>query len=193
LEIEPTVFIVDDDPAARQSVSALIESMGLLAETFASAEKFLETYDPGRPGCLVTDYRMVGMSGLDLQEALVCNKITLPVIVITAYADVPLAVDAMKRGAITLLEKPCHENELVSNIRRAVEMDARNRQEHAHVQQIQERLATLSKGELEVTRLRTVELRRHQIMKKMRVDSVAQLVKALLVVGDIDQIGDETD
>lgn len=211
MEIEPTVFIVDDDPAARQSVSALIESMGLLAETYASAEKFLETYDPGRPGCLVTDYRMVGMSGLELQEALVSNKITLPVIVITAYADVPLAVDAMKRGAITLLEKPCHENELVSNIRRAVEMDARNRQEHAHVQQIQERLATLSKGELEVTKLllagkmnkniareldlglRTVELRRHQIMKKMQVDSVAQLVKCLLAVGDIDWVGDETD
>ena len=146
----PTVFVVDDDPAARQSVSALVESMGLAAQTFESAEQFLATFDPTRPGCLVTDFRMLGMSGLDLQEALARESIKLPVIVITAYADVPTAVRAMKRGAITLLEKPCHEEELVANIRRAVEMDTTRRQESARVTDIRARLASLSDGEKSV-------------------------------------------
>ena len=205
----PTVFVVDDDPAARQSVSALVESMGLAAQTFESAEQFLATFDPTRPGCLVTDFRMLGMSGLDLQEALARESIKLPVIVITAYADVPTAVRAMKRGAITLLEKPCHEEELVANIRRAVEMDTTRRQESARVTDIRARLASLSDGEKSVVAcllkgkmnkniakeldlgLRTVELRRHQIMKKMQVDSVAELVGIVMESGGLGDASDQ--
>jgi len=204
LTTEPTVFVVDDDPAARLSVSALVESMGLTAETFESAEQFMAAFNPLRPGCLVTDYRMLGMSGLELQEALAHEKIRLPVIVITAYADVPTAVRAMKRGAITLLEKPCHEEELVANIRRAVEMDASSRRESAHVTDIRARLKTLSDGEKAVIGrllegkmnkniakeldlgLRTVELRRHQIMKKMGIDSVAELVRLVMEAGGLE-------
>ena len=205
----PTVFVVDDDPAARQSVSALVESMGLVAQTFESAEQFLAAFDPSRPGCLVTDFRMLGMSGLELQEALARESIKLPVIVITAYADVPTAVRAMKRGAITLLEKPCHEEELVANIRRAVEMDTTRRQESARVTYFRARLASLSDGEKAVVAcllkgkmnkniskeldlgLRTVELRRHQIMKKMQVDSVAELVGIVMEAGGLGDASDQ--
>ena len=193
-----TVFVVDDDPAARQSVTALVESMGLSVESFESAEAFLAAYDSARTGCLVTDYRMLGMSGLELQEALVRENISIPTIVITAYADVPLAVRAMKRGAITLLEKPCHEEELVANIRRAVELDATARHQSERSRQTQKLVASLTDGERAVMRLlmagkmnkniakeldlglRTVELRRHQIMKKLQVDSVAELVRLVL-------------
>lgn len=199
-----TVFVVDDDPAARQSVSALVDSMGLTAETFESAEDFLNSYDATRRGCLVTDYRMLGMSGLELQETLAVRNITLPLILITAFADVPLAVRAMKWGAITLLEKPCHEEELVANIRRAVETDASNRLQNARMQQIKDRMHGLTGGERAVIRLlmagkmnkniateldlglRTVELRRHQVMKKMQVDSVAELVKVILEAGGLE-------
>ena len=205
----PTVFVVDDDPGARQSVLALVESMGLAVETFESAEQFLATFDSSRPGCLVTDFRMLGMSGLELQEALAREKIKLPVIVITAYADVPTAVRAMKRGAITLLEKPCHDLELVANIRRAIEMDADLRRDSARVTDIQVRLQSLSDGEKAVVArllkgkmnkniakeldlgLRTVELRRHQIMKKMGVDSVAELVHIVLEAGGLEDVSDE--
>ncbi len=201
---DPTVFIVDDDPAARESVLALAESMGVGAETFESAEDFLAAFDPARPGCLVTDYRMIGMSGLELQETLSREKINLPIIVITAYADVPTAVHAMKRGAITLLEKPCHDEELVANIRRAIEMDTLFRQKSVRTSEIQTKLASLSTGEKNVVALllkgkmnkniakeldlglRTVELRRHQIMKKMKVDSVAELVKLVIEAGGLE-------
>ena len=199
-----TVFVVDDDPAARQSVSALVESMGLAVESFESAEAFLAVCDSTSAGCLVTDYRMLGMSGLELQEALVRDNISIPVIVITAYADVPLAVRAMKRGAITLLEKPCHENELVANIRRAIEMDTTTRHQSERSRQTRQRIASLSDGERAVMKLliegkmnkniakeldlglRTVELRRHQIMKKMQVDSVAELVRLVMEAGAAD-------
>jgi len=210
LTTEPTVFVVDDDPAARQSVSALVESMGLAAETYESAEAFLESFDKHRTGCLVTDYRMLGMSGLELQEALVRENITLPIIVITAYADVPTAVRAMKRGAITLLEKPCHEEELVANIRRAVEQDVNTRHKSLRIDDIRARLQTLTEGEKAVILrlldgkmnkniakeldlgLRTVELRRHQIMKKMNVDSVAELVRLVMEAGGVDDTTDST-
>ena len=209
MSIESTVFVVDDDPAARQSLSALVESIGLPAETFESAEAFLEAYDPQRAGCLVTDFRMVGMTGLELQETLANENVQLPVIVITAFADVPTAVRAMKRGAITLLEKPCHEDELVSNIRRAIELDRKRRYDMIHVGDIRQRLATLSEGERAVVKLlldgkmnkniareldlglRTVELRRHQIMKKIQVDSVAELVRLIMEAGGLETVSEE--
>jgi len=195
---KPTVFVVDDDPAARQSVSALVETMGYSAKPYASAEEFLKSYVPGRPGCVVTDFRMLGMSGLELQESLKEHRICVPVILITAYADVPMAVRAMKGGAITVLEKPCEEQLLRDNIRDALEQDNETRQRQHRAAEIRERAATLSPGEQAVLErlvsgkmnkniakeldigLRTVELRRHQIMKKMHVDSVAELVRLVM-------------
>ena len=195
---EPVVYIVDDDPAALRSVSALVESIGMNAESYISAEEFLRSFEVTRPGCLVTDVRMLGMSGLELQEKLVSDGVTLPVIVITAYADVPLAVRAMEKGAVTLLEKPCGEQQLLDSIRRAIASDTQARQQTIRHQEIREHLAELTASERDVLKLlvegkmnkniatqldiglRTVELRRQQIMKKMNVDSLAELVRLVV-------------
>jgi len=106
LPAEPTVFVVDDDPAMRDSLRWLLQSAGLAVDTYATAEEFLSTYDPGKPGCLVLDVRMPGMSGLNLQDELGARNIGLPVIIITGYAAVPTAVRAMRSGAIDFIEKP---------------------------------------------------------------------------------------
>jgi FixJ family two-component response regulator len=109
---EPTVFIVDDDDAVRRFLSGLIESIELRVEAFASARDFLEAYEPGRPGCLVLDVRMPGMSGLELQRELAEQAIDLPVIILTGHGNVQLAVHAMQAGAIDFVEKP-FDNELL--------------------------------------------------------------------------------
>jgi FixJ family two-component response regulator len=197
---EPTVFIVDDDPAARESVAALVQSKGVAAETFASAADFLAAYDPARPGCLVTDVRMEGIDGLQLQEQLKALGSLLPVIVITAFADVPLAVRAMRTGAITVLQKPSLHHELWENIRLALQRDALDRQRKARLDEIRSRLALLTPDEHEVLKrivagqankviaseleigLRTVELRRANIMEKMQCDSLAELVQMVMAV-----------
>jgi len=205
----PTVFIIDDDPAARESMAALVESNGLHSETFPSGEEFLEKFDSSRPGCIVTDFRMLGMSGLDLQQKLVEREITTPVILITGFANVPMAVQALQGGAVTVLEKPCPDDELFAHIRTSLELDAQQRLRFNEQFQIRERLALLTDRERKVMELlveglmnkviakrldiglRTVELRRHEIMRKMDVTSVAELVR-LVVQLDKDRIGEET-
>lgn len=195
---QPTVFVVDDDPVARESVAALTESMGVHTESFASAEDFLEVFDSARPGCLVTDVRLGGMNGLELQEELVRQEVTVPVVVITGYADVPLAVRAMQRGAVTLLEKPCQHRELWDGIRAALAMDAEGREEAAQRTEIRDRVESLTAKEHDVMQriiggdlnktiaadlqvsTRTVELRRHNVLKKMQVGSVAELVRVVM-------------
>src|SRR5947209_12696093 len=107
MENDPTVFVVVDDPAARGSVAALVASHGLKVESFGSAEEFLAARDPARGGCLIADVRMTGMSGLELQEQLTARGDRLPVIIITGFADIPMAVRAMQAAAITFLDKPC--------------------------------------------------------------------------------------
>ena len=120
---EPTVFVVDDDELARTSVCMLVRSMGVRSHSFSSAEEFLDYYVPGWPGCLVTDVRMLGMSGLELQRALTARGVTLPVVVLTAYATTPLTVRAMQQGAVTLVEKPYQQDELWNAIQEALEID----------------------------------------------------------------------
>jgi FixJ family two-component response regulator len=199
MENEPTVFVVDDDPAARGSVAALVASHGLKVETFGSAEEFLAARDRAQPGCLIADVRMAGMSGLELQERLAAKGDPLPVIVITGFADIPMAVRAMQAGAITFLEKPCADNELWQSIQAALDSDDRvqaNRQENADVLA---RRANLTPAEVDVLErllagkpnkqiaaelgvgLRTVELRRATIMKKMRAESLPDLVRLVLI------------
>ena len=117
---EPTVFVVDDDELARKSVCLLVRSMGVRAESFASAEEFLDEYVEGRSGCLVTDVRMLGMSGLDLQEMLCRQGIDLPVIVLSHEGSVPTAVRALRAGAIDFVEKPFVPQVLVRQVRKAV-------------------------------------------------------------------------
>ena len=114
---EPTVFVVDDDELARSSVCALIQSIGLKAESYPSAEDFLSNYSEDRQGCLVTDLRMSGMSGVDLQEQLIQRKIFLPVIVLTAYARTPTTVRLVKAGAVSVLDKPYADDDLLDAIR----------------------------------------------------------------------------
>jgi FixJ family two-component response regulator len=195
-----TVFIVDDHELARNSVCALVESMGIPAESFASAEEFLAAYQPHRHGCLITDVRMLGMSGIELQEQLVANGFKLPVIVITAHANTPLTVKALKLGAVTLLEKPCSDNDLWDAIREALDRDAQQRQIAARRDQIQQKIAELSAHEREVldrivagkmnkviarelhVSIRTVENRRHNIFEKLGADSVAELVRLIVEV-----------
>jgi FixJ family two-component response regulator len=193
--VEPTVFVVDDDRHARNSVCALVRSLGLTANAFSSAEEFLESYTSDQTGCLVTDVRMTGMSGLDLQERLKERGIELPVILLTAYPRTSSTVRAMKAGAVTLLEKPYDDDDLWDAIRNALAQDAARRAESERHSEIQERAAQLTPAERTVMNLivqgkpnkfiatqlnlsvRTVENRRHEVFAKMGVDSVAELVK----------------
>ncbi len=195
---EPTVFIVDDDEEVRKSVRALVRSMGIGAETFASAEAFLEHFDPQQPGCLVTDVRMLGLSGIELQEQLVASGITLPVIIITAHAETPLTVRAVQKGALTVLEKPCRDYELYDAIRDALAQDARTRSQAAEHQAFLQKLNSLSPQERAVLDLmfeglpnkviarrmdvsvRTVENRRQRIFEKTDTDSLAELIRLVV-------------
>lgn len=195
MPVEPTVFVVDDDRPARNSVCALVRSLGLNSQAYSSAEEFIEGYAPGQPGCLVTDIRMTGMSGLDLQDELQKRGIELPVIVLTAYPRTASTVRAMKAGAVTLLEKPCNDDELWDAIRNALAQDAARRAESERYSEIQERAAQLTPAERTVMNLivqgkpnksiatqlnlslRTVENRRHDVFAKMGVGSVAELVR----------------
>ena len=197
---EPLVTIVDDDPAARDSVAALVKSKGLGARMFASAEEFLAALDPAESGCLVVDVRMTGMSGVELQEALRARGVGWPVIVITGYGDVPTAVRAMKAGALTFLEKPCRTAELWSAIQDALANSAEQSSQRERLSEIQARFDQLSADERQVLRLmlsgatnktiatqldlglRTVELRRANLMKKMQARSLADLIRLVLAV-----------
>ena len=195
---EATVYVVDDDPAARDSVSALVTAAGLRVQSFSSAEAFLQENRPDKPSCLVTDLRMLGMSGLDLLEQLQKSSTPLPAILISAYADVPAAVRAMQAGAVTLLEKPCRHDQLITAIHQALERDASNRAVRLRKTELKKRLATLSPEEYEVMQrmvagklnkvvanellisLRTVETRRHRVLEKMQADSLAELVRMVV-------------
>jgi FixJ family two-component response regulator len=198
MDHDVTVFVVDDHELARDSVCALVESMGVNAEAFASAEEFLTAYSPDRAGCLVTDVRMLGMSGIELQEQLAARGFTLPVIVITAHANTQLTVRAMKQGAVTLLEKPCNDNDLWDAIREALDRDVGQRRAALRKEEVRQKLVELTPQEREVldhiiagklnkviareldVSIRTVENRRHNIFKKLGVDSVAELVRLVV-------------
>jgi FixJ family two-component response regulator len=148
--LSETVFVVDDDPAVRESIAALATSLGLEAETFESAERFLEQYDPQRLGCVVVDLRLPGMSGLALLEELAGRCCAIPVILISAYVRVPEAVRAMQWGAVTVIEKPYPANRLSEALQSAL---ARSRKMHvARLQRIDvmNRLESLSPRERRV-------------------------------------------
>jgi len=200
MDNDSTVFVVDDDAGARESVMALVSLKGLHAEGFSSAEEFLARYDPACKGCVIIDVRMAGMSGLDLLKNLKERTTSLPVVVITGYADVPMAVRAMQEGAVTFLEKPCHEQELWQAITQALEIESTQHAQRKQRAETQARLATLTEDELEVFRrllaghankriaadldigLRTVELRRSNIMKKMQATSLPDLVRRAILI-----------
>ncbi len=193
-----TVYIVDDDNDSREAVETLLSEMKVDFQSFASAEQFLEKYDNSRPACLVTDIRMLEMSGLELQEELERRSITMPVVVVTAYADAPVVVRAMKNGALTLLEKPCRNHELWDAIREGLAKDHENLERDERRRDLLSRLAELTPAEKEVLDLivegvpnkamasrldisvRTVEVRRQNVFSKLQADSVAELVRLVL-------------
>lgn len=191
---ENIVFVVDDDPQARRSVCALVISMGIESRSYESAEEFLASYR-GQPGCLVTDVRMLGMSGVELQRRLKEDGVRLPVVIVSAFAKAKLVVQAIENGVIGFLDKPYADDELWEAIRDALLAGKRWRRDNDRKALICERLAKLTDNEQAVLRyvidglpnkkiasilnisLRTVENRRHQIYAKMHADSVAELVR----------------
>ena len=201
MDVESTVFVVDDDAAARQSVVALVSLKGLKARGFASAEEFLAQYDPRYKGVVVADVRMTGISGLDLLQHLKARQWSLPVVVITGYGDVSMAVRAMQAGAVTFLEKPCQEQELWRGIRLALDIEHSQHTLRKQRAEIEARLASLTPDEIVVMRcllegqpnkriaadldvgLRTIELRRSKVMKKMQAESLPDLVRLAIQAG----------
>lgn len=195
---EPTVFVVDDDAAVRGAIGRLLKSAGLSAKTYASARDFLENYDRNAAGCLVLDVRMPGMSGMELQEALRGEKISLPVIIITGHADVPMAVRALKMGAVNFIEKPFSDQLLLDSIRQAIQADAAARESETRRSELNARMALLTARERQVLEMvvagktnkrialelnlskKTVEFHRGNIMRKMEVETVAELIRLVL-------------
>jgi two-component system response regulator FixJ len=198
---EEIVFVVDDDVDARDSLCALLESAGHAAVAYESAQAFLEAYRPGRPGCLIADVRMPDMDGLELQEALNRRDAGLPVIVVTGHADVPLAVRAMKAGAVDLIEKPFDDELLLATVRRALALAQNARANAAATEAAKARIASLSARERQVLELlvagqpnkiiayeldispRTVEIHRAHVMDKMEAKSLSDLVRAAIAAG----------
>ena len=155
LEHEPTVFIVDDDAVICDGISQLVETVGLKAKVFASAQDFLDSYDTDWPGCLVLDVRMPGMSGLQLQDKLAEKIPDLPIIFITGHANLQMGVEAMKKGAVYFLEKPFDEQVLLDHIQLAITGDAQNRKKRSQMGAIEARLLLLTPRERQVLALIT--------------------------------------
>jgi FixJ family two-component response regulator len=197
LTAQQTVFVVDDEPQARESVRALVHSMGMSAAVFHSAEEFLDQYH-GEPGCVITDFRMAGLNGIEMQEELSRRECHLPVIVVTAYASTPMTVQAIQNGAVTLLDKPYDDDHLWQAIREALAADTVRRNQLQTKAELQLRMESLTNKERDVLKLmlqgksnktmagtldvslRTIENRRRSIFTKFGTQSVAELVALVL-------------
>jgi two-component system, LuxR family, response regulator FixJ len=194
----PAAYVVDDDEAIRTLWRWLMESNGIAVQTFGSAPEFIERYEAGAPGCLILDLRLPGMSGLELQEYLRGKGVEIPIVFVTAHADVATAVTALKGGAVDLIEKPFSYREALSVIQKAFKRDAENRERRSRHSEMAGRIATLTERERAVLQrvidgkqnkviaaeldisIKTVEFHRSKLMEKMRVDSVAGLVQVTL-------------
>ena len=199
--LPPTVFVVDDDAAVLKSLSRLLRSARLNVAAFGSPQEFLEQHDSHAPGCLVLDVAMPGLNGLELQAALTEKGSAVPIVFLTGHGDIPMSVQAMKRGALDFLTKPVNDDDLLKAIRVAIAKDCVQRQQRAEVAEIQQRLATLTPREREVmehviagqlnkqtaadlgTVEKTIKVHRARVMEKMKVQSVAELVRLAERVG----------
>ena len=205
------VFVVDDDQASRESICSLVSPMGITTSPFSSAEEFLKVISADDYGCVVTDLRMHGMSGVELKAQLNERGIEIPTIVLTGYADVRVTVHAMQQGAITLLEKPASGIELWDAIRSALQQDEGRRAADEARRDLHRRLQSLSDKERQVMELivaglpnktvarrldvslRTVEARRKAIFDKMGARSLAVLVQLVMLAGESTQRSEERD
>ncbi len=190
----PTVCVVDDDEAVRDSIAELVGSVGIAAQTFRSAQEFLDGYDPRRPGCLVLDVRMAHVSGPALQEKLLAMGSKLPIVFISGHADIPVAIKTIKAGAVDFVQKPYRDQQLLDSINDALQRDAAERADADSSGSFAERLAALTDREREVMNLvikgwsskaiakslgisyRTVEVHRSHILEKVGVRTVPELI-----------------
>jgi two-component system response regulator FixJ len=193
-KLEPLVYLVDDEYAVRDSLGLLIESTGQTVRSFASAEAFLDNYDPKQPGCLLLDVRMPSMSGLELQAELLRREISIPIIFISGHAGIPDSAKAFRAGAVDFLEKPFDNETLLKRIEEALKKDSADREQINEHREIKKRLDHLTMREKEVLSLilqglsskeiarllnisnRTVEAHRASLMEKMQVKSLAELM-----------------
>ncbi|PWU11932.1 MAG: DNA-binding response regulator [Terriglobia bacterium] len=193
--IAAIVAIVDDDPSVRTGLERLIRSLGWKAETFASAQEFLDRPRTEAPSCLLLDLQLPGLSGLDLQKRIADAGLEIPIVFLTGHGNIPISVKAMKAGAVEFLTKPVEEEDLLRAIQEAIERDRRTREENADKQELQRRYESLTTrekeimrqvisgllnkqiaGELKITE-DTVKFHRGHIMRKMQADSLADLVR----------------
>lgn len=191
-----TVFVIDDDAAVRDAIRELLLSVGHQVESFLSAEEFLARRDPQVCGCLVSDVRLPGTSGLELQKRLAAQKDRIPIIFISGYGDVPMAVQVMKGGAVDFLQKPFREQELLECVQMALRRDEAQRELEEQVSSVMNGYRSLTKREREIMKLVvtgqinkqiaaqvglsevTVKIHRAQVMHKMGTPSLADLVRA---------------
>jgi two-component system response regulator FixJ len=197
---ESTVFIVDDDHEVRNAIQLLMESVGLRVETFASAQEYLDQFNPDDHGCLILDVRMAGMSGLELQARLAAEQSHPSIVIITGHGDVPMAVRAIQGGAVDFLEKPFNDQALLDSVHRAIEKDLSQRGEALKLADIRARLERLTPREREVLELviagqrnkviaidlgvsqSTVEAHRAKVMEKMEAATLSDLMRMMLIL-----------
>ncbi len=198
-EPEPTVFVVDDDASVRDALRCMLEAADFRVETFGSAREFLAAYHSARRGCLLLDVQMPEMDGLELQRHLAEQHMFLPIIMLTAHASVPIAVDALRAGAVDFVEKPFDEEDLIVRIRAAIARSLHIEWDPAEAAQIKQRMETLSSRERQVleklvagkwvkliaselgTSPNTVKNQRARIMDKMAAESVNDLVRMAMI------------
>jgi len=194
----PTVFIVDDDPAVRDSLALLIMAQGMRTVTFASAMEFLETYTEGEIGCMVLDIRMPQITGLALQEKLVERGLSIPIVFITGHGDIEQCRRAFQSGAIDFLTKPIDQNRLIDSLRKGIRLSIQQQQQDEETQEVMNQLARISGREREVLELvadglsskeiarqldlspRTIEVHRANLFSKLGVESLADLIRFYL-------------
>lgn len=193
--LEQTVFVIDDDPQVRAAVATLLESVAQPCRPFSSADDFLQTQSLDEPGCLVCDIRMPGLNGLELQRRLAELGCELPIIFVSGYGDVPMAVKAIRNGAISFLQKPFREQELLGCVQIALEKNRKHWSDCSFKREVSKRIKSLTGRESEVFKLivagmankraaeklgvsqRTVEIHRSRVMQKMHAKSLAELVR----------------
>ena len=202
-ESQQTVYVVEDDEAVRDSLGLLLKSDGKAVKTYDNATPFLKDYSEKMSGCIVLDIRMPGMDGMELQKKLNDKHSILPIIFVTGHGDVPMAVDAMKEGAVDFIQKPYREEALLEKVDAALALDAEQRKTLGEKQEILRRVKTLTPREheimdrmiegqankviaieLEISQ-RTVEIHRSRVMHKMGTHSLAHLVRMILSVKDL--------